>query len=126
MITFLVGLIVQFVYNSDYATYAIQMLVGINIFHARKKHRFLGFLVAIIPLVGIANGFLIPIMFLPYAAGISEKATLIYQYVSFGALLFLAAIFYVKENHGESGLTKICSIGVWVKQSNVCFGQSVS
>ena len=96
VMTFITGLIVMFVSDGSYAILAIQLMVGINIFLARKKHRFLGFLVAVIPLVGIANGLLTPISFLPYAVDMSERTALLFQYSCCVLLLFLAAVFYVK------------------------------
>ena len=102
VVSFLVGLIVMFVSNESNATLAIQLMVGINIFLARKKHRFLGFLVAFIPLAGIGNGLLTLISFLPYAVDMSEQTALIYQYVFCGVLLLLAMIFYVKGKSWRS------------------------
>ena len=102
VITYIVGLIVLFLSDETNGTVAIQLMVGINIFLARKKHRFLGFLVAVIPLAGIANGLLTPILFLPYAVAMSERAALIFQYTCCILLLFLAAIFYVKGKSWRS------------------------
>ena len=102
VISFLVGLIVQFVFNADYAAQAIQLMVGVNIFLARKKHRLLGFLVVLIPLLGLTNGLLTPLTLLPYALDISEQAAMIYQYVFCGVLLLLLAIFYVKGKSWRS------------------------
>ena len=96
MITFLAALIVHFAFGGNYVPIAVSLIVGLNICLARKKHKFLGFLVALIPLLGIINGLLAPTTMLPYALHLSTEEAMIYQYVFFGALLFLLAIFYVK------------------------------
>ena len=102
VITFLVALIVQFAFGDNYASIAIALMVGLNICLARKKLRLLGFLVALVPLLGITNGLLAPMSIPPYALYMSEQETMIYQYVFFGVLLLLLAIFYIKGKSWRS------------------------
>ena len=102
VISLLIGIIVTFVSNESNAILAIQLMVGINIFLARKRRKFRGFLVAFIPVAGIVNGLLIPVTSPPIAINMSEKAASIYLYVVYGVLLLLAAIFYVKGKSWRS------------------------
>ena len=102
VITFLVALIVQFAFGDNYASIAIALMVGLNICLVRKKLRLLGFLVALVPLLGITNGLLAPMSIPPYALYMSEQETMIYQYVFFGVLLLLLAIFYIKGKSWRS------------------------
>ena len=95
-ITFFVVLVTLFVYGVSYTTLAMQFMVALNIFIARKKHRFMAFPLVIFPLVGIANGFLIPCVYLPYAFGLEEQAEMRYSFVLTVTLLLLLVIFYVK------------------------------
>ena len=102
VISFLIGLIVQFVFDITSATLAMQLIVGLNICLARKKYRLWGFLVALIPMLGIANGLLTPLTMAAYALDMSEQAAMIYQYVLCGVLLLLWVIFYVKGKSWRS------------------------
>ena len=102
VISFLIGLIVQFVFDITSATLAMQLIVGLNICLARKKYRLWGFLVALIPMLGIANGLLTPLTMAAYALDMSEQAAMIYQYVLCGVLLLLGVIFYVKGKSWRS------------------------
>ncbi|MCH5345274.1 MAG: hypothetical protein J1E64_14685, partial [Acetatifactor sp.] len=102
VISFLAALIVQFAFGDDYVPTVVSLMVGLNSCLARKKHRFLGLLVALIPLPGIANGLLTPMTLLPYAIDMSEQAAMIYQHVFCGVLLCLVAIFYVKGKSWRS------------------------
>ena len=102
VISFLIGLIVQFVFDITSATLAMQLIVGLNICLARRKYRLLGFLVALIPMLGIANGLLTPLTMVAYALDMSEQAAMIYQYMLCGVLLLLWVIFYVKGKSWRS------------------------
>ena len=102
VITFLVALIVQFVLGDTYAPTAVSLMVGINLFMVRKQHKLVGFLVAVVPLAGIVNGFLTPITVIPTAQFMSAQATRIYLYVLCLVLLFLVALFYVKGKSWRS------------------------
>ncbi|MCH5255388.1 MAG: HD domain-containing protein, partial [Lachnospiraceae bacterium] len=95
-ITLLVVLIVRFTVGNSATSGALLVMVGINIFLARKKHRILGFLV-IFPLAGIASGLFIPFEEqIPHFFFMSEQVKTIYLCGLYTVMLFLFAIFCVK------------------------------
>ena len=97
VITFVVAFIVQFAFSSDYATDAVSLMVGINIFLARKKHKLAGVLVGFLPLNFLVYGFLdLFLDTVPYFFSMSEQAEMVYDYVFYGVSLLLLTIFYVK------------------------------
>ena len=95
-ITLLVVLIVQFTVGNSATSGALLVMVGINIFLARKKHRILGFLV-IFPLAGIVSGLFIPFEEqIPHFLFMSTQVKMIYLCGLYTVMLFLFAIFCVK------------------------------
>ena len=87
---------VFFAFGKDAAIVATGVLIGLNICLGRKKHRLLG-LFLMIPLMGIINGLLMPIMLVPpYLLSLSVRETLIYQVMVYGVLFVLLILFYVK------------------------------
>ena len=95
-ITLLVVLIVRFTVGNSATSGALLVMVGINIFLARKKHRILGFLV-IFPLAGIVSGLFIPFEEqIPHFLFMSTQVKTIYLCGLYTVMLFLFAIFCVK------------------------------
>ena len=95
-ISFVILLILWGIYDTTIATSALQLIIGINIFLARKKHKIRGFLVGMIPLSGIANGLLFPFIYVQYALGMSEQTSTIYACICTAVIFLLLVIFYVK------------------------------
>lgn len=82
--------------NKDYATLLVLIAVGINISFARKEHRLRGFLLCI-PIPGIIDGLLVPILILPVRLLISSAVSKqIYTFFIYGLIIFLLTLFYVK------------------------------
>ena len=95
-ISFLLIVSIFFVFGKDAASMSAFILVGVNICLSRKKHRLPGGLL-MIPLLGIINGLLVPIMLVPpYLLSLSVQETLIYQGMVYGVLAVLLILFYVK------------------------------
>ncbi|MCH5270958.1 MAG: HD-GYP domain-containing protein [Lachnospiraceae bacterium] len=96
MISFFLITGVFFVFGKDAAIIVTGVLIGLNICLGRKKHRLRG-LFLMIPLMGIINGLLMPIMLVPpYLLSLSVQGTLIYQVMVYGILSVLLIFFYVK------------------------------
>lgn len=96
LISFFIITGVFFAFGKDAAPIAILILIGINIFLGRKKYRLQG-LVLTLPLLGIINGLLPPIMLVPpYLLSLSSKETLIYQLVVYAVLSILLILFFAK------------------------------
>ena len=84
------------VFGKEAASMAVFILVGLNICLGRKKHRLFGGLL-MIPLLGIINGLIIPIMLVPpFLLSLPVQGTLIYQFVVYGAVTVLLTLFYIK------------------------------
>lgn len=95
-ISFILIGITFFAFGKDNASLAVLFLVELNILLGRKKQR-LRVLFLIIPLTGIINGLLGPILLVPpYLLSLSERQTMVYQYVVYGGLFFVLVLFYVK------------------------------
>ena len=85
-----------FAFGKDVASITVIALIGLNIFLAREKRRFLGLLL-MIPFLGIVNGLLTPIMLIPpYLFSMSAQGGRIYQFVVYGILALLLLLFLVK------------------------------
>ena len=96
VISFFLIVGVFFAFGKDAASVAVMLLIGLNICLGRKKHRLRG-LFLMIPLMGIINGLLMPIMLVPpYMLSLSMQDTLIYQAMVYGVLFALLVLFYVK------------------------------
>ena len=95
-ISFILIGIMFFAFGKDNASLAVLLLVELNILLGRKNQR-LRVLFLIIPLTGIINGLLGPILLVPpYLLSLSERQTMVYQYVVYGGLFFVLVLFYVK------------------------------
>ena len=95
-ICFLLIISVFFAFGKDAASMAVMILIGLNIFLGRKKHRLQGLLL-MIPFMGIINGLLISIMLVPpYLLSLSAQGRLIYQVILYGVLFILLILFCVK------------------------------
>lgn len=78
-------------------------LIALNIILARKKYRLFGMLMVMIPLIGIVNGLLQPLLIVvPYLFRMSEKELYIYQLMAFGVFFLLMAVFYFKGKSWRS------------------------
>ncbi len=94
--SFLVIGAAYFLLQKDVATMAAIFLIALNIWLARKKHR-LWVLLLMIPLIGIINGLLAPLLLVPpYLLSFSEKKTMLYQYAVYGGLFLGLILFAVK------------------------------
>lgn len=118
--------VVFFSFGKDAATIAALLLIGLNGCLGRKKQWLWG-LVMLIPLPGIINGLLIPVLLVPpYLFFLSAQQTLTYQFVIYGVLFLLLVVFCIKgkawrdwfkENMQHRSLQKsekylLCVIGV--------------
>ena len=82
--------------GKDAASIAVLIFIGLSICLGRKKHRVCGVLL-MIPIWGIINGLMPPIMLVPpFFFSLSERETLIYQLAVYGVLSVLLVLFFVK------------------------------
>ncbi|MCH5350148.1 MAG: HD-GYP domain-containing protein [Oscillospiraceae bacterium] len=95
-ISFFIIAVAFFVFGIDAAIMAAGVLIGLNICLGRKKHRLRG-LFLMVPLLGILNGLLVPIILVPpYLLSLSEQETQVYQLMVYGILFALLILFCVK------------------------------
>lgn len=88
--------LVYVLWGKDFATLLVLIAVGINIILARKEHCLRGFLLCI-PIPGIIDGLLVPILILPVRLLISSAVSKqIYTFSIYGLIIFLLTLFYVK------------------------------
>lgn len=84
-----------FILGEDVAVLLLILAGGINISLARKEHHIRGFFL-VLPITGIQNGLVVPIMFVPLRLGLiaAEKQ---YRYVFgiYGLILFLLLLFTI-------------------------------
>lgn len=112
-----------FLFGKDAATMAAILMIECNVLLARKKGR-LWVLLLMVPLTGIINGLLGPLLLVPpYLISMSERGTLLYQYVVYSALFVVLILFYVKgkawrswfrENMQSRSLRKSENVLLWV------------
>ena len=96
MLSFLLIGIVFLAFGKDVASLAALFMIELNVCLSRDKHR-LRSLVLLIPFLGIVNGLLLPILFVPpYLLSLSTQEAFVYQFVTYGLLFALLVIFYVK------------------------------
>ena len=96
MLSFLVIGIVFLAFGKDVASLAALFMIEVNICLSRDKHR-LRSLVLLIPFLGIVNGLLLPILYVPlYLLSLSTQEAFVYQVVAYGLLFALLVIFYVR------------------------------
>lgn len=96
LLSFVIIAAAFFIFGKDGAITAILIMIGRDIFLGRTEHRLPGLLM-MIPLPGIIDGLTIPVLLVPpYLFGLSAQGTLIYQYIIYGTLFLLLALFYVK------------------------------
>ena len=101
-ISFLVIGSIFFVCGKDAASLTAVFLIGLNILLGRKKRRFPG-LFLMIPLTGIINGLLGPLLLVPpYLLSLSAQAELLYQFTAYGVLFLLLVLFYVRGKEWRS------------------------
>ena len=88
--------------GKDAASLAAIFLIELNIWFGRKKGR-AWVLFLIIPLVGIINGLLGPILLVPpYLLSLSAQEVSLYQFMVYGILCLLLALFYVRGREWRS------------------------
>ena len=93
-ISFAVVAAVFFIFGKDIASIAAAVMIGLNICLARKKYRLLG-LPLMIPLLGIINGLIVPVMLVPpYLFSMSEQGKQIYQFAVYGVIALLLILFF--------------------------------
>lgn len=98
---FLIGGVFWF-FGKDQASLTAIILIGLNIWLGRKKRR-LGALILILPLTGIVNGLLGPILLVPpYLLSLSEQETLTYQLAIYAILFFILVLFYARGKDWRS------------------------
>ena len=96
MLSFLLIGIVFLAFGKDVASLAALFMIELNVCLSRDKHR-LRSLVLLIPFLGIVNGLLLPLLFVPpYLLSLSTQEAFVYQFVTYGLLFALLVIFYVK------------------------------
>lgn len=96
LVSFLVIGVVFFAFGKDAAGMAAILMIEVNVLLGRKKGR-LWVLLLMIPLTGIINGLLGPLLLVPpYLMSLSEQETMIYQYVMYGVLGVALLLFYAK------------------------------
>lgn len=89
--------VVFLAFGKDAATLTVLFLIGINSCLGRKEHHLLGLLM-MLPLPGIINGLLVPVLLvLPYLLSLSVQESLIYQFIMYGVLFVVLLVFYVKS-----------------------------
>lgn len=82
--------------GKDYATLLVLLTVGVNTSLARKTHRLRGFLLCV-PIPGIIDGLLVPILILPVRLLIlSAEGKQLYSFAIMGLTAFLLILFYIK------------------------------
>lgn len=111
------------VFGKDTASLTAVFLIGLNVLLARKKGR-LWALFLMVPLTGIINGLLAPLLLVPpYLLSLSGQRTLLYQYAVYGAFFLLVILFYVKgkawrkwfrENMQYRSLRRSENVLLWV------------
>lgn len=85
-----------FIMGKDAAAIAAILLIGWNICLGRKKRRLWGWFL-LLPLTGIVNGLLGPVLLVPpYMLSMSGQETLFYQYAVYTMLFTLLFFFYRK------------------------------
>ncbi|MBD5454805.1 MAG: HD domain-containing protein [Lachnospiraceae bacterium] len=96
MVSFLLIGVVFLAFGKDIASLAALFMIQLNICLSRDKHR-LRSLVLLIPFLGIVNGLLLPVLFVPpYLLSLSTQEAFVYQFAAYGLLFVLLLIFYVK------------------------------
>ena len=102
MVSFLLISIVFLAFGKDIASLVALFMIELNICLSRDKHK-LRSLVLLIPFLGIINGLLLPILFVPpYLLSLSAQAAFVYQFAAYGLLFVLLIIFYVKGRNWRS------------------------
>ena len=95
-IGFLISAGVYIAFGKDAASVAVLVFIGLSICIGRKKYRLPGILL-MIPFMGIVNGLIIPVMFVPpYLLSFSETGIMIYQFSIYGTLAVLLLLFWFK------------------------------
>lgn len=102
IVSFLLISVVFLVFGKDIASLAALFMIELNICLSREKHK-LRSLVLLIPFLGIINGLLLPILFVPpYLLSLSAQEAFVYQFAAYGLLFMLLVIFYVKGRNWRS------------------------
>ena len=95
-ISFVVVLLANLLNSKNLATIFTLLAGGLNNCLGRKEHRIRGFFL-IIPIIGIINGFAVPILIIPSVLlTFSEKETLIHAFVVYVIVFSLLLLFYIK------------------------------
>lgn len=82
--------------GKDAATIAALLAGGLNIILRRKERRLRGFFLTI-PLLGILNGLVVPILVVaPHLIGLTGRKTLIYRLFVYGFLALLLILFFAR------------------------------
>lgn len=123
LVSFFVIGMVFLVFGKDAAGMAAILMIEVNVLLGRKKGR-LWVLLLMIPLTGIINGLLGPLLLVPpYLMSLSERETMIYQYVMYGVLGVALLLFYAKgkawrswfrENMRSRSLRRSENVLLWV------------
>ena len=82
--------------NDMVAMYLLMVAAGLNISLARKEHRIRGFFL-IIPIAGIVNGLMVPIISLPVSMqDISLEQMILYSCIIYAVVISLLLLFWIK------------------------------
>lgn len=78
---------------------------GLNISLARKKHKFTGFFL-VLPIIGMINGLIGPVLIIPTLWFSSESATTFYMLAIYGIIYILLLLFWVKGRNWRKNFQK--------------------
>lgn len=132
-------LIFNFVFGDTTAQVLLFFIGGLNIAFARKKHRIRGFFL-IIPIAGIINGIIVPILLMSNEIFGFTKNQIRYIAVTYGILIFSGILFYIKGKNwryqfetqmGDRHLQKwesllLCIVGVLMMAFSSMIGYSTT
>ena len=99
IITIMIGMLICTLLGSELASFLAMLFGGVNIILARQKNRLRGASL-IIPIIGIMDGIIVPIMILPNSLfGFKENIFIIYQIIIYSIIATLLFLFYKFGKH---------------------------
>ena len=92
--TLSIGIIICTLTTSEVAAFFAMLACGFNIFLARKEKKIIGFFL-VLPIVGMMDGLVIPVMILPNSIfSFSKNVQIIYQIIIYTIIGILVYLFY--------------------------------
>lgn len=105
IISFGVVLITTFVFNESVGQILLMLACGLNISFGRKKRKVRGWFISI-PVAGLVNGLIIPILIIPpILTDMSEAATVIYRLIFYVIVYAALLLFYFKGKNWRDNFT---------------------